>query len=200
MSSDHQVGSSTPRVSESSTRHWVKSKPLADVAPGSCAVVHLEGHTLVIVRDGERIFAVDNRCPHMGFPLDRAAASATAFSLATGTTPGSTCRRAARSTSGPTTSGPFPSRFATETIWIDLTSPRPIHGNIISNGCRSGLERNIPLVLGKAVLSLLDGQPQHDRAVSLGLDFGTRYRRAGWGQGLTIHTCLQNLLPWLGPE
>ncbi len=30
-----------------------------------------------------------------------------------------------------------------------------------------------------------------------GLDFGTRYRQNGWGQGLTILTCMMNLLPHL---
>jgi hypothetical protein len=34
----------------------------------------------------------------------------------------------------------------------------------------------------------------------IGLEFGTRYRRSGWGQGLTIHTCLRNLLPSLDPD
>src|SRR5262249_61442275 len=30
-----------------------------------------------------------------------------------------------------------------------------------------------------------------------GLDSGARYRQAGWGQGLPIHTCMMNLLPLL---
>jgi hypothetical protein len=32
-----------------------------------------------------------------------------------------------------------------------------------------------------------------------GLGFGTRYRQDGWGQGLTMHTCMMNLLPLLKP-
>ena len=31
----------------------------------------------------------------------------------------------------------------------------------------------------------------------IGLEFGVRYRQAGWGQGLTIQTCMMNLLPLL---
>jgi hypothetical protein len=34
----------------------------------------------------------------------------------------------------------------------------------------------------------------------LGLEFGVRYRQSGWGQGLTMHTCMMNLLPHLAPE
>jgi nitrite reductase/ring-hydroxylating ferredoxin subunit len=26
---------------------------------------------ILLVYDNERVFALDNRCPHMGFPLDR---------------------------------------------------------------------------------------------------------------------------------
>src|SRR5215470_12262204 len=36
-----------------------------------CSVVHVEGHTLALFAVEGKIFAVDNRCPHMGFPLDR---------------------------------------------------------------------------------------------------------------------------------
>jgi hypothetical protein len=34
-------------------------------------------------------------------------------------------------------------------------------------------------------------------AVRIGLEFGTRYRAAGWGQGLTMLTCYANLVPYL---
>jgi nitrite reductase/ring-hydroxylating ferredoxin subunit len=31
----------------------------------------VEGHTLALFTVGDEVFAIDNRCPHMGFPLDR---------------------------------------------------------------------------------------------------------------------------------
>ena len=34
-------------------------------------VVGLNGHTVCLIADGESVHAVDNRCPHMGFPLHR---------------------------------------------------------------------------------------------------------------------------------
>ncbi len=34
----------------------------------------------------------------------------------------------------------------------------------------------------------------------IGLEFGVRNRRAGWGQGLTMHVCFANLLPYLDPD
>ncbi len=49
----------------------VRAANLADVRRTGCTVVHVDGHTIVLFMHGERIYAVDNRCPHMGFPLDR---------------------------------------------------------------------------------------------------------------------------------
>jgi nitrite reductase/ring-hydroxylating ferredoxin subunit len=34
-------------------------------------VVHGSDRPILVLYDRGRIFALDNRCPHMGFPLDR---------------------------------------------------------------------------------------------------------------------------------
>ena len=44
---------------------------LRDFAPGRCHGVRVGGRTLVLIRTGDDVHALDNRCPHMGFPLDR---------------------------------------------------------------------------------------------------------------------------------
>ena len=62
---------------------------------------------------------------------------------------------------------------------------------------RDGLEHDIPLVLAKAVIGLLEGGEPPAGPFRTGLDFGVRYRQAGWGQGLTIYSCMMNLLPHL---
>jgi hypothetical protein len=63
-----------------------------------------------------------------------------------------------------------------------------------------GLERNIALVIAKAVIHLLEGGADPAEPFRIGLEFGTTYRAAGWSQGLTILTCMMNLLPHLEPE
>jgi phenylpropionate dioxygenase-like ring-hydroxylating dioxygenase large terminal subunit len=44
---------------------------LADVQAAGCLTAHAGGYTLALVACGGQLFAVDNRCPHMGFPLHR---------------------------------------------------------------------------------------------------------------------------------
>ena len=50
----------------------VRAVTLSDLrAAGGCLSVNIEGHTLALFAYGEQVYAVDNRCPHMGFPLHR---------------------------------------------------------------------------------------------------------------------------------
>jgi hypothetical protein len=55
------------------------------------------------------------------------------------------------------------------------------------------------LVTAKAVLGLLEAEPSERGVVELGVEFGTTYRRQGWGAGLTVLVAMANLLPHLSP-
>src|SRR2546421_3669034 len=60
-------------VVESPSRRRAAS--LAKVREAGRVVVSLGGHTICLLAEGDEIFAVDNRCPHMGFPLHRGSVS-----------------------------------------------------------------------------------------------------------------------------
>jgi len=49
----------------------VRECTLAELSAKGRLVVHGNHRPILIVYHGERVFALDNRCPHMGFPLDR---------------------------------------------------------------------------------------------------------------------------------
>ncbi len=177
---------------------YVRAASLAHVRTRGCLAVHVDGHALALFSHGDRVFAVDNRCPHMGFPLDRGTVKDgiltchwhhARFDLASGGT--------FDQFAGDVRS--FPVDVRDGEIWVDLaphTDPRDYQQARLGDG----LERNIPLVLAKAVIGLLDGGDDPVVPFRVGLEFGARYRQAGWGQGLTILTCMMNLVPVLSAD
>lgn len=178
------------------TDPYVFAARRADFPDAGCLTVQVEGHTLALFAVGERVYAVDNRCPHMGFPLNRGTVRDgiltchwhhARFDLASGGTFDLWADDVRA----------FPVEVRGDAIWVDVTPPadRCAHDR---RRLGEGLRHNLPLVIAKAVIALLeeggDGMVDAFRA---GLDFGTLYREAGWGQGLTILACLMNLLPYL---
>ena len=170
----------------------VRAASMDELREAGRLVAHAGGHTIVLFLDGEQVRAVDNRCPHMGFPLHRGTCSDgiltchwhhARFDLETGGTfdPWADDLRA------------FPVEIDDGEIWID-PRPRTDNGEHQRQRMRDGLERDLPLVLAKAALVV---EPRE--ALRIGIEFGTKYRQDGWGRGLTILACMANLLPRLDP-
>src|SRR5437870_5031514 len=53
------------------TTQTVAACALDELKSATCKVVSIAGKTILVVYDDGRVFALDNRCPHMGFPLHR---------------------------------------------------------------------------------------------------------------------------------
>ena len=57
-------------------------------------------------------------------------------------------------------------------------------------------------MIAKTVLAMLgdskNGEGINEKemlnAFRIGLEFGSNYKQSGWGQGLTIHTCMINII------
>ncbi len=177
------------------TSHFVRAAKVADVETAGRLVVQVEGHAVALFTHIGRIYAVDNRCPHMGFPLHRGTLKDgiltchwhhARFDLASG----GTFDQFADDVRA------FPVQIRAGEVWLDLT-PRVDPRLHQRDRLRDGLERDIPLVIAKAIITLLDAANGQHEPLQMGLEFGTRYRQAGWGQGLTILTCMNNLMPYL---
>ena len=180
------------------SEYLVRAVRLTDIQAAGCLSVQVNGHTLAMFTYGDEVYAVDNRCPHMGFPLDRGTLKDgiltchwhhARFDLASG----GTFDQFADDVRV------FPVEVRDGDVWVDL-APRGDPRAHQKDRLQVGLERDIPLVIGKAVITLLDGGGDAVDPFRIGLDFGARYRQAGWGQGLTMLTCLMNLLPYLDAE
>src|ERR1051325_10943873 len=49
----------------------VRTASLAELRAAGRLVVRVGSNVVCLFADGDGVFAVDNRCPHMGFPLHR---------------------------------------------------------------------------------------------------------------------------------
>jgi len=185
-------------TTDTKTGDFERAASLEEVRRKGRLAVRVGGHSLALFLEDGKVYAVDNRCPHMGFPLDRGTVydgiltchwHHARFDLESGGTFDQFADDARV----------FPVEVRDGEVWVDLT-PRGDWREYRRGRLRGGLERNISLVMAKSVISLLDGGEDPAGPFRDGLLFGVRYRRGGWGQGLTMHTCLMNLLPRLSPE
>ena len=178
--------------------NFVRAARLDDVRAAGRTSVRVAGHSLALFFHDGRVHALDNRCPHMGFPLHRGTLQDgiltchwhhARFDLESGGTFDQFADEARV----------FPVEIRDGEVWVDL-SPREDRPAYLRQRLRDGLERNISLVVSKSAIGLLGSGEDPAEPFRVGLEFGSRYRRAGWGQGLTMHTCMMNLLPHLDPE
>lgn len=171
---------------------------MTDLSASGCHVVYVDGNAIALFRQQDQIFAIDNRCPHMGFPLHKGTAQDgilichwhhARFDLASG----GTFDLWADDVQS------FPVEIREGQIWVDLTTPQDRKA-YYRQRLTDGLEQSISLVIAKSILALLALGVDSAELIEIGLAFGSRYRRAGWGAGLTILTCMANLLPHLDQE
>jgi nitrite reductase/ring-hydroxylating ferredoxin subunit len=183
---------------DTSSESFVRAARLDDVRAAGRTSVRIAGHSIALFFCDGDVHAVDNRCPHMGFPLHRGTLQDgiltchwhhARFDLESGGTFDQFADEARV----------FPVEVRDDDVWVDLSPPedRPAY---LRQRLRDGLERNISLVLAKSAIGLLGAGENPAKPFRTGLEFGARYRRAGWGQGLTMHACMMNLLPHLAHE
>ena len=154
---------------------------------------------ILLVYENGRVFALDNRCPHMGFPLDRGSIEDgiltchwhhARFELVSG------CTFDLWADEVPTC--PVEIRAGGE-IWV---KPEFGYADPVEHWRQrlaDGLAHNLGLVLAKAVYGLLAADRPPADVVRQAALFGVR-SRDGWSSGLTILTALGQLLPLLPEE
>ena len=149
-----------------------------------------------------RAYALDDRCPHMGFPLHR------------GTVENGLVTCHWHHARFDLSSGGTLNLFADDVraYPVDLDGGRVVvvvdgdGAGVAPSGVEhhrrrlaEGLEQGLTLVTAKAVLALLEAGEPVEAIVGQGVDFGTAYRDAGWGAGLTVLVAMANVAPALDP-
>ncbi len=152
----------------------------------------------VFISDGKP-YAVDNRCPHMGFPLDKG-------SVRDGIL---TCHwhHARFDLESGGTFDPFaddvkiyPAEVRDGIVFVDITPRVEDRETRWKGRLRDGMEQDLNLVIVKSVLALREAEVPGSEISEVGATFGVRYRERGWFSGLTILSAMTNMLPWLRDE
>ena len=161
-------------------------------------VVHGRHRPILVIYDRGRVFALDNRCPHMGFPLERGSLDDgiltchwhhARFDLESG------CTFDLWADDVPI----CPIEVHNGEVWVKTTFGHANPAAHWRQRLADGLAHDLGLVLAKAVHGQLAADvPRADIVRQVAL-FGAQ-NRDGWGVGLTILTALANLLPFLPEE
>jgi nitrite reductase/ring-hydroxylating ferredoxin subunit len=184
-------------VASSILRDPVRVATIQELRQKGCMVVGgKDGPIAVFYHDGDQVHAVDNRCPHMGFPLHRGTIKDgiltchwhhANFDLESG------CTFDLFADDVPT----YQTEIRDGDVWVSGSRDRSGEVAYWKKRLQEGLEQSIFLVTGKAVIALLKAGVPYQEIVQIGARYGVRYRGAGWGSGLTILTAMTNLLAYL---
>jgi nitrite reductase/ring-hydroxylating ferredoxin subunit len=184
---------------DSTTKAWVPAGTVAEVRAAGKTVVQVGKARVLVLAHGDAFFAMDNRCPHMGFPLDRG-------DLHDGLLDchwhharyDVTCA----ATLDPWADDGVPYRVEVRDgrVLVDPERPRRdprAHG--LARLAR-GIADDVPLVVAKAVIETTDGGVPAAEPIAAAAVHGARERADGWQPGLSILSAVANVLPALDED
>jgi nitrite reductase/ring-hydroxylating ferredoxin subunit len=177
---------------------FIRVGTLAELRERSRMVVGTPGGAVLVVADGEEVVALDNCCPHMGFPLQRGSIEDgiltchwhhARFDLRSGSTfdlwADDVPMRRVRVVDGEVWVAAVPAARAEATHW--------------RRRLQDGLAHDIALVIGKALLGATAAGVAEKDLVADALLYGAAHRER-WGVGLTTLMTAADLLPVLADE
>src|ERR1700756_1808168 len=183
---------------DNATSDFVRAGTLEELRVRGRLVVHGRHRPVLLVHEGGQVFALDNRCPHMGFPLERGSVEDgiltchwhhARFDLESG------CTFDLWADDAPT----CPVEVRDGEVWVKTSFDPGDPAAHWRERLSDGLAHDLGLVIAKAVQGqLAAGVPRTEIVRQVAL-FGA-LNRDGWDTGLTIHTTLADLLPVLREE
>ncbi|MBM7094446.1 Rieske 2Fe-2S domain-containing protein [Bacillus sp. H-16] len=167
-----------------------------EMKEGSPKVIKGGNHGIAVIADNDAFYAVDNRCPHLGFPLHLGSVCDglltchwhhARFDIKTGGTLDPWADDVPA----------YPVEVIGNEVWVVTVPKNKQTVTSLRNRLREGLEQNLSLVIAKAVVGLVEAREPLADIAKVGVEFGTRHRFKGWRSGLTILTAMTNMLPYL---
>ena len=176
---------------------FVRAGTLEELKAKGWFVVHGQHRPILLVHAEGHVFALDNRCPHMGFPLDRGSVEDgiltchwhhARFDLASG------CTFDLWADDVPTCAV----ELRADEVWVQPEFGRSDAAAYWRQRLEQGMAHNLGLVIAKAIQGQLAAGVSPIEIVRQAALFGAR-NRDGWGTGMTILTAVGNGLAIL-PE
>ncbi|WP_225334007.1 Rieske (2Fe-2S) protein [Halomicrobium urmianum] len=175
------------------TEEYERATALDDLAESGREVVSVGGHTVALFHHEGEVYAVDNRCPHMGFPLSEGTVEDglltchwhhARFELACGDTFDVWADDVQT----------FPTDVRDGDVYVDPDPERDVPPETYwRNRLVDGMQENLSLVVAKSVIHLDDFGEGFHTPLETAVNFGTKYREDGWGRGLTTLGAMANL-------
>ena len=169
---------------------------LAEIEHRGCTPVTGAGHTIAVFAHGGRVYALDNRCPHMGFPLTQGTVQDgiltchwhhARFDLASGDT-------------FDLFAGDIP-RFEVVIedgeVYVDPSPPQIDAVPAWTRRLDEALEHDIRLVVARSVIGMMTAGAGYRVPLTQAALFGVTNSRQGWDSAMTILTICANIQPWL---
>jgi len=175
---------------------WIQAGTLEELRTQGPKVI--KGGIVVFYHEDE-VHALDNRCPHLGFPLHMG-------SLCDGIL---TCHwhHARFDVCSGGTLDPWADdvplheiSMDENTIWVNPNARGGNKVQLYKERLQNGLQQNIGLVIAKAIVGLVEAGVPETEIAAIGIAYGLQQRRQGWGSGLTILTAMTNVLPKLDKQ
>jgi nitrite reductase/ring-hydroxylating ferredoxin subunit len=177
---------------------FVRAGRLADLNAKGRFVIRGSHRPILVVKDQGHIYAFDNRCPHMGFPLDRGTVEDgiltchwhhARFDLASG------CTFDLWADDAPT----CPVEVRGGEVWVKAEFGHSEPAAYWRQRLEVGMAHNLGLTIAKAVQGQLAAGVAPLEILCQAALFGVKNLN-GWGTGMTVLTALGNLLPILPEE
>jgi nitrite reductase/ring-hydroxylating ferredoxin subunit len=174
---------------------YIHACEIDELKENGIVVVRGKSTPVAIVKQGKEVYGIDNRCPHMGFPLDKGTIKDgiltchwhhARFDL------GSGCAFDLFADDVPS----YEVAVIGKNVYVSKTpATRPSKDYYFAR-LRRGLEQNISLVTAKSILGLVEeGVDYREIVVAIAL-FGAT-NRDDWADGMTTLAVVSNLWPLL---
>jgi nitrite reductase/ring-hydroxylating ferredoxin subunit len=172
---------------------YVRVAAIDDIRESGRMVVSPSDRAVALFHHEGEVYAVDNRCPHMGFPLSEGTVEDglltchwhhARFELAQGDTLDIFADDVQT----------FPVEIRDGGVYVD-PDPEPDvpPATRWRNRLVDGMAETLSLVQAKAIINLDDLGEGFSTPLETAVEFGTTYRADGWGRGLTTLAAMANL-------